>query len=82
MKAYDGGKHVGLKWEDGEEIGYEEITGLKVHVQEENERWRKVCIDGTIVDIPHGGTMNVTPQKEGRLRVLVDPRVAAAARGE
>jgi diacylglycerol kinase family enzyme len=82
MKAYDGGKHVGLRWEDGEEIGYEEINGLKVHVQEENERWRKVCIDGTIVDIPHGGTMTVTPQKEGRLRVLVDPRVAAAARGE
>lgn len=80
MKAYDGGKHVDLKWDDGQEVGYEEIAGVKVHVREENERWRKVCIDGTIVDIPQGGTMTVTPQEKGRLQVLVDPRIAAAAK--
>lgn len=80
MKAYDGGKHVGLKWEDGQEVGYEEIVGLRVHVKEEDERWRKVCIDGTIVDIPQGGTMTVAPQEKGRLRVLVDPRIAESAK--
>ncbi len=78
MKAYDGGKHVGLKWDDGQEVGYEEIAGLKVHVREKDERWRKVCIDGTIVDIPQGGTMTVTTQEQGKLRVLVDPRIADA----
>ncbi|CAM1511495.1 Fc.00g090080.m01.CDS01 [Cosmosporella sp. VM-42] len=75
MKAYDGGKHVGMKWDDGEEIGYEEIDEVKVEVLEEDERWRKVCIDGTIVEIPKGGQMSVKVREKGPFKVLVDPSV-------
>ena len=75
MKAYDGGKHVGMKWDDGEEIGYEEIDEVKVQVLEEDERWRKVCIDGTIVEIPKGGQMDVKMLSKGPFRVLVDSSV-------
>ncbi|MBE3112072.1 MAG: hypothetical protein IMZ46_16470, partial [Acidobacteria bacterium] len=48
--AYDDGKHVGMA-----DVGYEEVEALEVSVLGENARWRKVCVDGTIVDVPAGG---------------------------
>lgn len=70
MLAYDGGKHVG----DGE-VGYEEVEEVRVTTLEENERWRKVCIDGTIVEIPKGGWMSVKVLERKAFRILVDPSV-------
>ncbi|KAK0390980.1 hypothetical protein NLU13_0482 [Sarocladium strictum] len=80
MAAYDGGKHVGMKWsEDGEEIGYEQVDEVRVTVLEEEQRWRKVCVDGTIVEIPQGGYMSVTKGDDaGGFQVLVDPRILKA----
>ncbi|KAL2754419.1 hypothetical protein ACRALDRAFT_2090380, partial [Sodiomyces alcalophilus JCM 7366] len=52
--AYDGGKHVALP-----DVGYEEVAALRVTLLEADARWRKVCVDGTIVEIPHGGDMTV-----------------------
>ncbi|KAH7145720.1 ATP-NAD kinase-like domain-containing protein [Dactylonectria estremocensis] len=75
MKAYDEGKHVDMKWDDGEKVGYEEVEEVQVEVLEEEERWRKVCIDGTIVEIPRGGKMNVTMLERGPFRVLADSRL-------
>ncbi|KAH8172951.1 diacylglycerol kinase catalytic domain-containing protein [Sarocladium implicatum] len=79
MAAYDGGKHVGMVWdEDGERVGYEQAEEVRVTVLEEEARWRKVCVDGTIVEIPQGGYMSVTKVAGDRsgFQVLVDPRVA------
>ncbi|KAG7114162.1 hypothetical protein HYQ44_008864 [Verticillium longisporum] len=45
--AYDGGRHVGM-----EDVAYEEVEALRVTVREEDARWRKVCVDGTIVEVP------------------------------
>jgi len=47
---------------------------------EEEERWRKVCVDGTIVEIPRGGYMSVTRgvESDSGFQVLVDPRVVGA----
>ncbi|EGR51690.1 uncharacterized protein TRIREDRAFT_120113 [Trichoderma reesei QM6a] len=75
MKAYDGGKHVGAKWDDGHELRYEEVDELRVTVFEDDERWRKVCIDGTIVDIPKGGELAVRKEEESGFKILVDQRV-------
>ncbi|PTB45511.1 uncharacterized protein TrAFT101_000954 [Trichoderma asperellum] len=75
MKAYDGGKHVGLKWDDGHEVRYEEVDELRVTILEEDERWHKVCIDGTIVDIPKGGQLSVRKEEESGFQILVDTRV-------
>lgn len=75
MKAYDGGKHVGIKWEDGAEIHYDDIEELRIRVEDEDERWRKVCIDGTIVDIPKGGTLSVQTQEKSHFNVVVDSSV-------
>lgn len=66
MAAYDGGKHVAL-----EGVGYRAVQGIKVTTKEEDARWRKVCIDGTIVEIPKDGSMTVKKSAESRLQVLV-----------
>ncbi|KAH8764407.1 diacylglycerol kinase catalytic domain-containing protein [Diaporthe sp. PMI_573] len=66
MAAYNNGSHVGI-----EGVGYEAVEYIRVTTHEEDARWRKVCIDGTIVEIPHDGTMTVKKSPEARLRVLV-----------
>ncbi|KAK3400385.1 ATP-NAD kinase-like domain-containing protein [Sordaria brevicollis] len=83
MAAYRDGEHV----QDSEGkfkgvVGYEEVEEIKVVINEEDERWRKVCVDGTIVEVEKGGWVSVrrdgTEGGEGvreRLRVLVDEGV-------
>ncbi|KKY38017.1 putative diacylglycerol kinase catalytic domain-containing protein [Diaporthe ampelina] len=66
MAAYNNGAHVGI-----EGVGYEAVEYVKVTTREEDARWRKVCIDGTIVEIPRGGSMTVKKSPEPRLQVLV-----------
>ncbi|KAI1437138.1 ATP-NAD kinase-like domain-containing protein [Xylaria sp. CBS 124048] len=76
--AYDGGKHVGMRLGEKEEeggVGYEEINEIRITTHEEDSRWRKVCIDGTIVEIPAGGRMVVRTDTRRHLSVLVDRRV-------
>jgi diacylglycerol kinase family enzyme len=72
--AYNEGKHVGMKWNEGEReerVGYEEVHEVKVVTNEEDERWRKVCVDGTIVDIPKGGWLRVA-RVEPRFDIVID----------
>lgn len=75
MKAYDGGKHVDVEWEDGKRIYYDDIDEMTIQVDDEEERWRKVCIDGTIVDIPKGGVVHVQREAAGRFNIVVDSHV-------
>lgn len=72
MKAYDEGKHVDLKWDDGERVYYEEVEEIRVTVNESDDRWRKVCVDGTIVDILEKGQMAVRKLDRSPLRILVN----------
>ncbi|KAJ9161864.1 ATP-NAD kinase-like domain-containing protein [Coniochaeta hoffmannii] len=78
--AYDNGGHVGMKWagEGGREerVGYQEVEEVRVTVREEDARWRKVCVDGTIVEVPgRGGWMRVRTVPESRYDVIVDKSV-------
>ncbi|KAJ0118136.1 diacylglycerol kinase catalytic domain-containing protein [Diaporthe amygdali] len=66
MAAYNNGSHVGI-----EGVGYEAVDYVKVMTHEEDPRWRKVCIDGTIVELPQGGSMTVKKSPNPRLQVLV-----------
>ncbi|CAG7561619.1 unnamed protein product [Fusarium equiseti] len=75
MKAYEEGKHVGMSWPDGESVGYDEVDEVKISVLESDERWRKVCIDGTIVDIPEGGEMNIKMLDHSLFKVLASPHI-------
>ncbi|KAK3951549.1 ATP-NAD kinase-like domain-containing protein [Pseudoneurospora amorphoporcata] len=83
MAAYRDGEHV----KDPEQkfkgaVGYEQVEEIKVTIDETDERWRKVCVDGTIVEVEKGGWVSVrredgdgSGKKKERLRVLVDEGV-------
>ena len=75
MKAYDGGKHTDMSWPDGESVGYDEVDEVKILVLESDERWRKVCIDGTIVDVPEGGEMNIKMLDHGLFKILANSSI-------
>lgn len=62
--AYQGGKHV-----EDERVGYEEIEGLRIEFDEEDGRWRRVCVDGKIVRVERGGWVQVV---SGAGRGVVD----------
>lgn len=78
MKAYDEGKHVNVEWDDGEAVGYEAIDEVRVTTHEEDERWRKVCIDGTIVELPREGNVSIKRVAKALFKVVVDSQVAEA----
>lgn len=85
-QAYNDGQHVGMTWTTGGEgeekqegVGYEQVDEVKVETREEVARWRKVCVDGTIVELPPGGSMTVRTESAPHLDILVDPSVVAAA---
>lgn len=78
MAAYNSGSHVGMQWESEngkEQVGYEAVRQVRVTTREDDPRWRKVCIDGTIVEIPRGGSMTVTMEDKPHLRLLVHPSI-------
>ena len=54
-KAYEGGQHM-----KDSNVGYEEIGGLRIEFNEDDARWRRVCIDGTIVRVEQGGSMELS----------------------
>ncbi|KAL0933186.1 diacylglycerol kinase catalytic domain-containing protein [Colletotrichum truncatum] len=78
MAAYKQGSHVGMRWKNGEDedyVGYEDAEEIKVSIGESDPRWRKVCIDGTIVEIPEGGWMAVTKLRNPLYNILADRSV-------
>ena len=65
--AYQGGQHV-----EDKAVRYEAIEGLRIDLDEEEEKWRQVCVDGKIIAVEKGGWVEV--RKEQRQVVsLVGP---------
>ncbi|KAI2885441.1 hypothetical protein CBS147353_10488 [Aspergillus niger] len=58
--AYQAGQHVA-----DESVSYGEIEGFRIEFREVDERWRRVCIDGKIIAVEHGGWV------EGNRSVIV-----------
>ncbi|RMD40512.1 hypothetical protein DV735_g4583, partial [Chaetothyriales sp. CBS 134920] len=52
--AYQGGKHV-----EEPNVVYETVEGVRVELEEDEEVWRQVCIDGKIIAVPKGGWVEV-----------------------
>ncbi|KAK1635135.1 diacylglycerol kinase catalytic domain-containing protein [Colletotrichum phormii] len=79
MAAYKDGAHVGMKWTDAEGredyLGYEDAEEIRVTIGETDPRWRKVCVDGTIVEIPEGGWMAVETLERPLFGILADRSV-------
>ncbi|KAM3421021.1 hypothetical protein BST61_g1445 [Cercospora zeina] len=66
-KAYQGGQHV-----NDERVGYEEITALRIDFNEEDGRWRRVCIDGKIIRVEKDGWVEVYSGQNGVIDLIVD----------
>ena len=65
--AYQGGKHV-----EDSLVDYEDVEALKIRFEEEEERWRRICIDGKIVAVEKGGWIEV--KKSQPVLSLLAPR--------
>lgn len=63
--AYQGGQHV-----REEAVTYIEIEQLRIDFEEDQERWRRVCIDGKIVAVDKGGWMEISRDSRQLLNVL------------
>lgn len=64
-KAYQGGKHV-----EDSLVGYEAVTGLRIEFNEDEARWRRVCIDGKIVRVEKGGWVEARTDTESIISLL------------
>ncbi|KAF2209648.1 hypothetical protein CERZMDRAFT_122128 [Cercospora zeae-maydis SCOH1-5] len=66
-KAYQGGQHV-----HDERVGYGEIEALRIDFDEEDGRWRRVCIDGKIIRVEKNGWVEVRSGQKGVVDLIVD----------
>lgn len=64
--AYDDGKHV-----DDKHVEYEEVDGLRLNMEEDDERWRRVCIDGKIFVVPKGDAVEVAREERSLVELVV-----------
>ncbi|KAG0635323.1 ATP-NAD kinase-like domain-containing protein [Tuber brumale] len=66
--AYDGGKHVSIPG-----VRYQEVDGVRVHLKETEEKWRRVCVDGAVVTLEEDGWLEIS-RHEGWADVVCRPR--------
>lgn len=68
MKAvYDGSKHLemdAVRFLDG-------VRGAEFVVEEREERWRRICVDGEIIVVEQGGRINVRVLEGRESRVFI-----------
>lgn len=65
MLAYQGGRHVAEP-----EVDYDAVDGLRIDVDEPDERWRRICVDGSIVALEEKGWVEVWKEDGVRVRLL------------
>ncbi len=66
-KAFTDGSHV-----DDPAVEYESVSRVRIDVEEVEERWRRVCVDGKIVVVPEGGWVEIqmNPVGESVLNIV------------
>lgn len=66
--AFQGGSHV-----DDEAVGYESVEGIRIDFDEQDARWRRVCVDGRIVRVGESGWMEIRKNSSANvLDIVVD----------
>lgn len=63
--AYQGGRHVLEK-----AVTYTEVERVRIDFEENQERWRRVCIDGQIIAVEEGGWMEISKEPRQLLNVI------------
>jgi len=65
--ASTGGGHI-----RDAKVGYQIIEGLRIDVNESNSRWRRICVDGKIVQLGVGGWVEVRKESHNVLNLVID----------
>lgn len=65
--AFAGGKHV-----DDDNVGYDNIEGMRIDFDEDDSRWRRVCVDGKIIQVTKDGWVEVRKELHAVLDLVVD----------
>ena len=70
-EAYQGGRHVREGNKGDGVVGYDAVEGVRIEFDEEEAEgtWRRVCVDGMVVECPRGGWVEV---RMDRGREVVD----------
>lgn len=66
--AYGGGTHI-----EDDRVGYEEVEGIRVEFDsgaEDDEKWRRVCVDGKIFAVSSKGSVTVEKESTSCLELL------------
>jgi len=64
--AFQGGQHV-----KDEVVRYDAIEGMRIKFDEEDGRWRRVCVDGKIIQVGKGGWVEVRKNKNADVLDIV-----------
>lgn len=64
--AFQGGRHIEHK-----AVYYDEFRYLRVDLEEEDPRWRRVCVDGKIITVNEGGWVEIKRQERDVLDIVV-----------
>ena len=65
--AFKGGIHV-----QEESVGYESIDALRIEFQEQDARWRRICVDGKIFRVEEGGWVEVRKETRDVVDLIID----------
>lgn len=65
-KAYNDGKHV-----EDDRVGYRDVEAVRINIREEDARWRRVCLDGKIIQVEQNGWVEVRGPVEGVVDLVV-----------
>lgn len=65
--AFQGGRHV-----ENTAVYYNEFRHMRIDLEEEDIKWRRVCVDGKIITVNEGGWVEIQRQERDVLDVVVD----------
>jgi diacylglycerol kinase family enzyme len=65
--AFQGGRHI-----ESTAVYYVEFRQLRIDFEEEDIRWRRVCVDGKIITVNAGGWVELKRQERDVLSIIVD----------
>ena len=53
-------------------VGYQTIEGMRINIEESDSRWRRICVDGKIVQVGEDGWVEVRKETHDVLDLVVD----------
>ena len=65
--AFAGGDHIREPV-----VGYQTLEAMRIDLEEADSRWRRICVDGTIVQVGEGGWVEARKESHDVLDLVVD----------